>query len=107
MRTRPRAKVHHRPRNVLRSPQPLIRCRLRQAFCPSLQLHKPVRHFGREEARCEGVAEDALRAELDGEVAGEVESGSFGGAVGEGGVLAQGADADACDGGGDDYAGGV
>jgi len=107
MRTRSRAKVHHRPRNILRSPQPLIRRRFRQALRTSLQLHEAVRHLGREEARCQGVAEDALRAELDSEIAGEVQGGGFGSAVGKSCVLAQGADTDACDGGGDDYAGGI
>lgn len=72
-----------------------------------MQLHQPVRHLGREEARRDGVAQDVPRAQLDGQVLGQMDHGRLRGRVREGGVLAEAADADACGGGCDDDPGGL
>ena len=47
------------------------------------------------------------RAKLEGEVLSKVDGGGFGGGVAECGLFAEGAHANACDGAGDDDAGGV
>ena len=88
MTTRPRAKVHNRRRNVLWSSQPLVRRCVRKLLCPARQLHQSIRHLCREETRRDRIAEDSLRRELDGQVACDVQSCGFRGAVGECGILA-------------------
>lgn len=104
MTPRPTRQENNSSSDILRPTQPPIRRLLRQPLRPALQLHQPVGHFRREKARRDGVAQNPLRAQLDGQVAREVQRGGFGRAVGESGVLAQTADADACDGGGDEDA---
>lgn len=107
MPTRPRAEVHQRTRDVLRGTQSLVGVGLGQLLHATAQLHESVGHLGREEAGRDAVDEDALRSELDGQVASQVQGRGLGGGVGESRVRADGADADACDGGGDDDAGGI
>ncbi len=107
MTPRPTTQKHHRPRNILRHPQPPIRIRLGQRLGPTRQLHQPARHLRRKKSGRDGRREDILGSELDGEALGEVQSGGFGGVVAEGCVFAHRADADACYAGCDDDAGGV
>jgi hypothetical protein len=74
---------HHRPRNILRLPQPPTRIPLRQGLLPTRHLHQPVRHPTREEPWRNSIHEDASRPELDGEVLGQVDHSCFGRRVAE------------------------
>lgn len=71
------------------------------------QLHQAACHLGREESRCDGIAENVLWCELESEVTSEVQDGGFGSGVCESCVLAQRADANTCYGGGGDDTGWV
>lgn len=68
------------------------------------QLQEAVGHLAGEEARADGVNGHVAGAELDGEVAAEVNDGSLGGRVAVGTVLADGADAETSNAGGDEDA---
>lgn len=72
MAPRSRTQIHNCTRNILRSPQPLVRRIVRQLLRAALQLHQSVRHLRREEARRDRIAEDSLRAELDCQIASQV-----------------------------------
>lgn len=79
----------------------------RQGFRTTLKFHQAGGHLGGVETGSDGVCEDATGAQLDGEVLGQMDDGSLGGRVRKGGVLAEGADAQAGDTGGHDDATGV
>jgi hypothetical protein len=104
---RPTRQKHHRPRNILRLAQPPTWILLRERLLPARQLHQTVGHPAREEAWRYSIHQNSSGTELDGEVLGQMDNGGFGGGVPEYCVCADGADADARDRGGDDYAGGV
>ena len=107
MPARPGRQINHRPRNILRLPQPHIRVHGRHGLLPPTGPNKPRSHLRREEPGRDTVDEDMPWAQLDSEVAGKVDHGGFGRGVAVGAVVAEGADAQAGDGGGDDHTGGV
>lgn len=78
MTRRPTRQIHHRSRDILRPAQSPIRNLFREDRLPALHLDHAGGHLGREEAGGDTVAEDMSRAELDGEVAGEMDDGGWG-----------------------------
>lgn len=104
---RPTRQKHYRPRNILRLAQPPAWILLRERLLPARQLYQTVGHPAREEAWRYSIHQNSSGTELNGEVLGQMDDGGFGGRVPECCICAEGADADAPDRGGDDYAGGV
>lgn len=96
MTRRSRTKIDDGASDVLRHAQSAVRARLCKLLGSSSELHEPTRHLGWEEAGSDGIAEDMLGTEFEGEVTGKMQDCGFGGGVGEGCVLAQGADTDTC-----------
>ena len=103
----PPTQEHDQPSNILGLPDPPIRRLSRDILLAADHLHQPVSHLAGIEARGDSIAHDPPRPELDGEVLGEVDGGGLAGAVAVGGLGAEGADAEAGDGGGDEDARGV
>jgi hypothetical protein len=101
------AQVHDRSSDILRSANTSIWTFLTQCFFTALLVYQVLRHFRHEEPRCNAVHQDVSGAQLDGEIAGEVEDGGFRCGVG---VCAHGADrtdAQTSDAAGDYDAGGI
>lgn len=103
----PGTQIHNHARNVLGPTQPQQRIHSRKLLLPPAQLQQPRAHLGREEARTDTVHGDMPRAQLDGQVAPQVNDAGLAGRVAKGAVLAQAADAEPGDAGGDEHAAGV
>ena len=95
---------HDRSRNILRLSESSRGNRSRDLVSASRGLHEPVRHLRGKEARRDAVHADVPRAQLDGKIASQMDDGGFRGGVAVRALLADGADADACDRGRDDDA---
>ncbi len=100
----PTGQKDHQASKILRMTHPPIRRHLRQLVLPALQLHQPARHLTRVEPRRDRIAEDMPRSQLNRQALGEMDRGGFGRRVREGSVVAERADADPRDRGGDDDA---
>lgn len=107
MRPGPTSKIHDDTRDILGPAQPTRRVRLGMLLQPARQLQQPARHLRREEAGADRVHQDVPRAQVDGEVAPEMQYGGLGSRVSERGLAAEGADAEAGGAGRDDDARGV
>ncbi len=95
MRAGPACEIDDRSSDVLWSPQLLERVGLRQLVGASRQLHEPVAHLGREEARADTVDSDMPGAQLDGEVSTQMKHRRLAGAVSVCSLAAHGADSQA------------
>lgn len=100
-------KIYDGTGDVLRLAQSLVRVCIGKSLCTTSQSHQAVGHLCREEARSNAVAEDASGAQLDGQVACEMECCGLGGAVSGCCVLSQRPDPNARDRCCDKYAGGL
>jgi hypothetical protein len=73
MTTRTAAQEHNCGSDILGRSQSLVRAGLGQLLHSTAQLHQSVRHLGWEETWSDVVDKNALWAELEGEVAAEME----------------------------------
>lgn len=105
----PRAtrKIHHNARDILRHTQSPHRVGLANLLRTARQLQQPVGHLAREEARADGVDGDVSRAQLDSEVATQMDHGRLARRVAIRALLAQRADAQPGDRRRDDDAAGI
>lgn len=85
--------VHDGTSDVLGAAEATGRVPLRMLVPPARQLEQASRHLGGEEAGTDGIDEHVARAQIDGKIAREVHGGRLARAIREGGLLAEGADA--------------
>lgn len=107
MRPSPTRQVHHDTSNILRPSQPTHGVRLGNLVRAARQRQQAVCHLAREKARADGVYSDAARAQLERQVTTQVQHSGLAGGVAVRALLAEGADAQARDAGGDEHAAGV
>ncbi|POR35738.1 Uncharacterized protein TPAR_04058, partial [Tolypocladium paradoxum] len=93
VRAGPAGQVHHGAGNVLRVAQAAHGVGPGHLVGAARHGQQAVGHLAREEARADGVDGDAPRAQLDGQVAAEVDDGRLAGRVAVRALLADGADA--------------
>jgi hypothetical protein len=104
---RPRGQVDDGAGEVLGTAQAAHGVALGVLLQTAGEVQQPGTHLGGEPAGADGVDGDVAGAQLEGEVAAQVQDGGLAGAVAKRGLRAQGADAEAGHGAGDDDAAGV
>lgn len=98
---------NHQSRNIFRMTNTSIGRLRRQRLDSTSQLHQPIGHLGRIEAWSNCIGKNVSRAQFHGQSLCQTDGCCFGGGVGICAMRADGADADAGYGGGDDDSRGV